>query len=210
MIVASSDKAYGWLMPGTVATELTSLDPVHPYDVSKASADFIARSYGLFYGAQTAVLRCGNIYGPGDRNWQRIIPGALRAGIMETELVVRSDGTLVREYNFIDDIVDAYLSVADGLLNLQVQSGRAWLVSDPTNRLDVKYVIGACEAALGRPIRRVYTNQAQDEGEAINLEPGAIVDELGWKPATSIHDGIRRTADWMIGNFASEWGLEVL
>lgn len=202
IVVASSDKAYGFMPPGVVATEMTELLPTHPYDTSKACADLISRSYGLFFGLNTAIVRCGNIFGPGDRNWQRIIPGALRAGLLGTELVVRSDGTLVREYNFIDDIVDAYIAIAEGLISNEVSKGKVWLVSDPTNRLSVERVIWACEYACGYPIRRVYINQATDEGKSIDLDPRSIL-ELGWIPKTAFEAGVMQTAAWL----AKELGI---
>lgn len=198
IVVASSDKVYGFMPPGVVAREDTDLQPTHPYDTSKACADLVSRSYGLFYGLNTATVRCGNIYGPGDRNWQRIVPGAIRAGLLGVELVVRSDGTLVREYNFIDDIVDAYLDIAEGLISEKAVRGRVWLVSDPTNRLDVETVIRACEDACGYPIRRIYTNEANDEGKSIDLDPRAIL-ELGWIPETTFEAGLEQTASWMAG-----------
>lgn len=205
VVVASSDKAYGFMPPGIVATETTDLQPTHPYDTSKACADLISRSYGLFFGLNTATVRCGNIYGPGDRNWQRIVPGALRAGLLGTELVVRSDGTLAREYNFIGDIIDAYIDIAEGLISNRVVKGKVWLVSDPTNRLSVERVILACEDACGYPIRRVYTNQATDEGKSIDLDPRSIF-ELGWTPMTTFEAGLAQTAAWLAG----ELGMGIL
>ena len=112
VVVASSDKAYG------SSETLPYLEnfPLHgdgPYDVSKSCTDLIAQSYGSTYGIPVTVARCGNIYGGGDLNWSRIIPGSIRDLINEKRPVLRSDGTFVRDYVHVDDIVSAYLKLSE-------------------------------------------------------------------------------------------------
>ena len=206
-VVASSDKAYG-TMP-TVGTRMLSanehsfLDPTHPYDVSKASADFIARSYGRLYGERTAITRCANIYGPGDDNWQRIIPGTIRSHLFGNAPIIRSNGTLVREYNYIDDIIEAYLLVAWSLMKKTPENpGLCWTISDEASRMDVMTVVDQ----VGRVIRAlnpgarlwapVIKDEASDEGQEIRLSSQRIKEQLGWKPRMTFENGLRATIEW--------------
>lgn len=202
IIVASSDKAYGEAARDLPANETTPLDPFHPYDVSKASADFIARSYATEYGLSVAITRCGNIYGPGDTNWQRLIPGALRAAFLGTSFHIRSNGKLVREYNFVDDILEAYFLIAEALASGWAVSGRPWTISDPMVRMSVDEVIQACEIAAGYPIARVYLHGAKDEGRDIRLD-AININLIGWSPRMSLPDGLAITAKWL----AAELGI---
>ena len=114
IVVASSDKAYGdqEVLP---YSEDTPLQGRHPYDVSKSCADLIAQTYAQTYGLPVAVTRCGNFYGGGDLNWNRIVPGTIRSVLRGERPVIRSDGKLVRDYLYVEDGADAYLAVADAL-----------------------------------------------------------------------------------------------
>jgi CDP-glucose 4,6-dehydratase len=204
-VVASSDKAYG-SGPGTLmANERTFLNPVHPYDVSKASADFIARSYGKFYGERTAITRCGNVYGPGDSNWQRIVPGTIRDYLLGKVPVIRSDGSLVREYNYVDDIIDAYLLVAESLMGTDpVKTGRAWTISDASGRMTVLDMVYRIREAITEINPKVVLpsptilGTANDEGKEIRLSSSAISEMLGWFPRVSIRDGLLETVKWLM------------
>lgn len=114
IIIASSDKAYGDCdtLP---YTEDTPLAARNPYDVSKSCADLIAQSYAASYGLPIAIARCGNIFGPGDLNWSRLVPGTIRSLLNGEPPIIRSDGTLVRDYLFVEDAVNAYLAMSDWL-----------------------------------------------------------------------------------------------
>ena len=151
-VVASSDKAFG--RTSLIAHQGTSLNPFHPYDVSKAAADFIARSYADIYGLQVGITRCGNIYGPGDTNWQRIIPGAVRAFLTDETLVIRSDGGPKRVYNYVDDIVEAYLLVAEDLAEQEKNSGRSWTIAASNDYYDVLEVVKLVEDGESKPSKR--------------------------------------------------------
>jgi CDP-glucose 4,6-dehydratase len=114
IVVASSDKAYGdqETLP---YTEDAPLQGRHPYDVSKSCADLIAQAYYATYRLPVAITRCGNIYGGGDLNWDRIVPGTMRSVLRGEAPIIRSDGTLLRDYLFVSDIVEGYLRLAERL-----------------------------------------------------------------------------------------------
>ncbi len=114
IVVASSDKAYGdhEVLP---YDEETPLDGRHPYDVSKSCADLIAQSYAHTYGLPVAVTRCGNFYGGGDLNWNRIVPGTIRSVLRGQRPVIRSDGQYVRDYFYVEDGAAAYMMLAEAL-----------------------------------------------------------------------------------------------
>src|SRR5439155_2341242 len=112
VIVASSDKAYGEHVD-LPYREDTPLAPTHPYDVSKAAADLIARSYASTYELPVAVTRAGNFFGGGDLNWSRVVPGTLRSAFRDTRPVIRSDGSPLRDYVYIEDAIEAYLLLAE-------------------------------------------------------------------------------------------------
>ena len=123
--MASSDKAYG--TPDRLPyTEDLPLRPVHPYDVSKACADLIAISYAVSYGLPVSVTRCGNIFGPGDLNWERLIPGTVRSLLQGERPVIRSDGSMVRDYLYVMDAVRAYLRLAEALAEDASVGGKAF------------------------------------------------------------------------------------
>ncbi len=116
IVVASTDKAYGD-QPNLPYTEDSPLQGSHPYDVSKSCADLIAHAYGATYGLPVAITRCGNIYGGGDLNWNRVVPGTLRSVLRGERPVIRSDGKLMRDYVYVDDVVSGYLLLACKLDN---------------------------------------------------------------------------------------------
>lgn len=206
-VVASSDKAYGSRpMRGTKIDELIEesfLRPIHPYDVSKASADLVARCYGEFYGEKVSVTRCGNIYGPGDDNYQRIVPGTIRSYLLGQSPLIRSDGTLVREYNFVDDIIEAYLMIAAAVVEGRADPGECWNISDYEGRMSVLGMVGQIGAAMraaswgGRLLEPAILNEARGEGQEIRLSSMKIRDRLGWVPRTDLRSGLRATIAWV-------------
>lgn len=114
IILASSDKAYGdqEVLP---YNESTPLQGRHPYDVSKSCADLIAQSYAHTFGLPVAVTRCGNFFGGGDLNWNRIVPGTIRSILNNEAPIIRSDGSLIRDYIYIADGASAYILLAEKL-----------------------------------------------------------------------------------------------
>lgn len=205
IIVASTDKVYG----KPPASEMPMRDgsplrPEHPYDVSKASADMIACSYGTYYGLPVAVTRCGNIYGPGDVNWDRLIPGTLRSMLLDRLPIIRSDGSQVREYNFVDDIVEAYIRLAETVIvgpPFSVPAGSAWTISNG-DAFSVLEVVEACAEVVrrwfgitARPA--MVLDQARDETPVLTLESRRFAEGFDWQPRTRGLDGLYATASWL-------------
>ena len=193
VVVASSDKAYG-SHDKLPYREDTPLQPVWPYDVSKAAADMIARSYAATYELPVAVTRLANVYGPGDLNWSRVVPDTCRALARGERPVVRSDGTPERDYLYVDDAVDAYLAVA---ASLPEHRGRAWNAGNDAP-LPVIEVVLRLIAASGRSVEPDIRGSGTPQGEIDRqfLDSSAIRDELGWEPKVELDDGLRRTWDW--------------
>lgn len=203
VVVASSDKAFGEPLEIPLS-DTTPINPVHPYDASKAAGDIAAQSYGRYYDVRVGITRCGNIYGPGDVNWQRLIPGILRELIYERRPVLRSDGKSMRDYNFIDDTVDAYLRVGIGMLQPLFfgprifAPGRTWLIASG-NSLSVMDVVNLCRQALpwGQEIEPIIESSAVDETPALALDGSNFDKAFGVENRVSIEQGIKKTADWL-------------
>jgi CDP-glucose 4,6-dehydratase len=195
VVVASSDKAYGEheRLP---YREDFALQPRFPYDVSKASADLIARSYADTYGMRVAVTRVANIYGPGDLNWSRIVPDTARALVSGERPVIRSDGSPERDYLYVEDAVDAYLAVAGSLERAEL-SGRAWNAGwgRPVRVIDL---VRALIAVSGRAIEPDVRGTGTPPGELDRqyLDSTAIREELGWEPHWDLERGLRATWEW--------------
>jgi len=191
--VASSDKAYGTssILP---YVEDMPLHGEHPYDVSKSCTDLIAQSYGKTYGLPICIARMGNIYGPGDLNFNRIVPGTIRSIIGNGTPEIRSDGTPVREYFFVDDAVDAYLTMAEKIEEGGF-SGEAFNFSsgEKYSALEfVKKIIDIMGSDLEPVILDKSRNEIQDQ--YLSIEKAAKM--LGWKPGHSLEEGIKATVEW--------------
>ena len=204
VVIASSDKAFGKPQELPLRDQ-TPLNPVHPYDVGKASADIIARSYGQYYGLNAIITRCGNVYGPGDVNWNRLIPGILRDLIYERNPVIRSDGQQVREYNYIDDIVEAYaragIAMADPFFygSGPFKLGDAYTISNGS-AMKVLRIVDHCRAAIpwGGELMPLVLDQAKDETQELRLDGRRFADAVHFWGATPIAEGIWNTAEWMM------------
>jgi len=194
IIVASSDKAYG---DSNVLPYKEDMPPLgkHPYDVSKSCADLISQSYYHTYGLPIVVARCGNIYGGGDLNWSRIIPHTVRALYKGEVPVIRSDGLFIRDYVFIDDAVDAYLTMAQMLDNPKVQ-GEAFNFG-PEKPLTVLDVVKTICYLMGKNhVLPIILNEAHNEIKAQYLCSEKAKKQLFWEPNFSLEDGLKRTIDW--------------
>jgi CDP-glucose 4,6-dehydratase len=195
VVVASSDKAYGSHRE-LPYREDHALQPAYPYDVSKAAADMIARSYAATYGMPVAVTRLANVYGPGDVNWARLIPDTAQALVRGERPVIRSDGTPERDYLYVEDAADAYLAVADSLDDA-ASHGRAWNAGsgEPVSVLDV---VRRLIAVSGRELEPEIRGTGVPHGELDRqyLDPTAIREELGWSPSWDLDSGLRAAWDW--------------
>jgi CDP-glucose 4,6-dehydratase len=192
VVVASSDKAYG-AQPRLPYVEDMPLAGIQPYEVSKSCTDLIARSYAKTYGVPVAVARCGNIYGPGDLNWNRIVPGTMRSLIRGEQPVIRSDGSLIRDYLHVDDVTSAYLTLAD---RADTFSGEAFNFSDESPMSVLEVYTAICIAACMADEKPTILGEASDEIAAQYLDSSKAHDLLGWTPTMSIGDGLARTFAW--------------
>ncbi len=194
IVVASSDKAYGD-QPNLPYREDAPLLGRHPYDVSKACADLLGQAYAATYDLPVVVTRCGNLFGGGDLNWNRIVPGTIRAALRGARPVIRSDGTPVRDYFFVKDAVNAYIRLAEQAHRPEVR-GRAYNFSE--NRpLTVLEICRLTLAAVGRPeLEPVVEGTATHEIREQWLDGSRARTELNWKPLYGLERGLAETVKW--------------
>jgi CDP-glucose 4,6-dehydratase len=193
VVVASSDKAYG-AQPKLPYDESTPLEGRHPYDVSKSCVDLLAQSYYRTFGTPVCVTRCGNFYGGGDLNFNRIVPGTIRSVLFGESPVIRSDGTLVRDYFYIEDAVGAYLMLAEKMAELKI-GGEAFNFSNEiqVTVLDLtKRILKLMKSGL----KPTILNQAPNEIPHQYLSAKKARRKLGWKPLFTLEQGLKRTIAW--------------
>lgn len=181
IVVASSDKAYGKLDGGQYV-ESTPLRGDHPYDVSKSATDLIALTYAKTYQLPVVVSRFGNIYGPGDLNYSRIIPGMMKAIITGEKLVLRSNGTFVRDYLHVRDVAKGYLLMAE---KIRTAAGQAFNFGSPDTH-SVLDLLSLAEKTLNCQIPYTIKDTAQNEIPYQSLDFTKAKTELGWKPALTL------------------------
>lgn len=194
VVVASSDKAYGE-QPVLPYTEDMSLDARHPYELSKAAADLVAQSYAYTYELPITIARCGNIYGGGDLNWSRIVPGTIRSLLRGEQPIIRSDGTFLRDYLHVDDAVDAYLALADRAAERSV-AGEAFNFSDESPRTVMEIYTAVCKAVGAGEVEPRVLNAAVGEIKDQYLDAGKARRMLAWEASVSLDDGLARTVEW--------------
>jgi len=194
VVVASSDKAYGE-HPTLPYTEDAPLMGRFPYDVSKSCADLIALSYFHSFRLPVAVTRCGNLYGGGDLNFNRLIPGTIRSALLGESPVIRSDGSFVRDYFFVRDAVEAYLALAERVPEAGF-AGEAFNFGTETP-LSVIEMARRVLAAAGRPdLELTIQNQATNEISRQYLACAKARRLIEWKPVWTIDDSLRETVKW--------------
>jgi CDP-glucose 4,6-dehydratase len=200
VICASSDKAYG-NQPVLPYTEETPLEGVFPYDASKVCSEILTRSYAKSFGTPVAVVRAANIYGPGDLNWNRLVPGTIRSLLRGEEPLIRSDGSLERDYLYLDDVVNGYLAVAD---HFPEATGHAFNLGtqDPVSVLAMVEAI--IEAVPGPAVRPRVLGVATNEIDRQSLDSTKAFDVLGWKPGIDLTEGLRRTVAWYTQHLSVE------
>lgn len=194
IVLASSDKAYGESSQ-LPYLETMPLDAVHPYDVSKACADLIGRSYARTWGLPVAITRCGNFFGGGDLNWNRVVPGTIRSVLRGERPLIRSDGTPVRDYIYVEDAVGAYLLLAERLAEKVELAGEAYNFSNETP-LSVRQAVDRILALMGADVQPVVLNEATNEIPRQCLNSARARQVLGWRPAFDLDEGLRRTISW--------------
>jgi len=194
VVQASSDKAYGE-HKDLPYNEEHPLKATHPYDVSKSSADLLARTYAATFNQPVVTTRCGNFFGGGDLNWNRVVPGTIRSVVRNKPPVIRSDGKFVRDYFYVEDAVEAYLEMAEHLAQNQNLRGEAFNFSyeQPKNVLEiVNLILKLMRSDLEPEIR----NEATGEIHSQYLSAQKARKILDWKPLFTLEEGMKRTIDW--------------
>jgi CDP-glucose 4,6-dehydratase len=194
VIFASSDKAYGEHhdLPYNEATPLRGR---HPYDVSKSCADLIAQSYAHTWGLPVVITRCGNFFGGGDLNWNRIVPGTIRSVIRGERPIIRSDGQNIRDYFYVEDGAAAYTLLAERLAHDPALAGRAFNFSNEL-QLTVLDLTSRLLRVMGSNLEPIIRNEATNEIRHQYLSAARSRSEIGWKPLFSLDDALARTVAW--------------
>jgi CDP-glucose 4,6-dehydratase len=194
VLLASSDKAYG-AQPELPYSEEMPLVGRYPYDVSKACADLLAQSYAATYRLPVAITRCGNFYGGGDLNWNRIVPGTIRSVLRGERPVIRSDGGFVRDYFYVEDGAAAYLLLAERLRQQPELGGSAFNFSNEA-QVTVLELVKMILHQMESPLEPVILNEASNEIRHQYLSAARARRELNWAPNFSLEEGLRRTIAW--------------
>lgn len=201
IVVASSDKAYGD-QDHLPYDETTPLQGTHPYDVSKSCADLIAATYAVSYGSPVAITRCGNFYGGGDLNWNRIVPGTIRSILRGERPVIRSDGKFIRDYFYVEDGAHAYMTLAEHLARRPELAGQAYNFSNEI-QVTVLELVEKILKAMGSNLTPDVRNEASNEIIHQYLSAAKAREQLCWKPLFELDQGLALTIDWYarhIGN----------
>jgi CDP-glucose 4,6-dehydratase len=194
IIIASSDKAYGQ-QAKLPYDESTPLQGKHPYDVSKSCADLIAQSYFATYKLPVAITRCGNFYGGGDLNWNRIVPGTIRSIIRGQRPVIRSDGQFVRDYFYIEDGAAAYTMLAEKVGGNSALHGEAFNFSNETP-VSVLEIVERILKLMRSSLKPIILNEASNEIREQYLSSSKARKMLKWKPLVTLDEGLSRTISW--------------
>ena len=194
IIVASSDKAYGEakVLP---YTEETPLEGRHPYDVSKSCSDLIAQTYAVTYKLPVVITRCGNFYGGGDLNWNRIIPGTIRSVLRDQRPLIRSDGSFVRDYFYVEDGAAAYMFLAEQLARRPELAGSAFNLSTEI-QLSVLDIVRQVLCEMHSTLEPEILGEASHEIPHQYLSARKARELLNWQPLFTLEEGLRRTIAW--------------
>jgi len=206
IVAASSDKAYGDQAVLPYKEDLP-LQGRHPYDVSKSCADLICQSYAATYDTPVAVTRCGNLFGGGDLNWNRIVPGTIRSALRDRQPVIRSDGSLVRDYFYAGDAAEAYMLLAEELARDRSLIGTAFNFSNE-EPLSVSAVVALLLEVIGSDLQPLVLNQASHEIREQFLDSGFARRRLGWSPRLALREGLEETVGWYREHFGREFNVQ--
>jgi len=194
IVVASSDKAYGD-QEKLPYEEDAPLQGRHPYDVSKSCADLIAQTYAVTFGLPVMVTRCGNFYGGGDLNWNRIVPGTIRSILRGQRPVIRSDGQSVRDYFYAEEGAAAYMLLVERLARDRRLAGEAFNFSNEL-QITVHQLVRHILRLLGSNLEPEVRNEASNEIRHQYLSAAKARRMLDWTPRYDLDTGLRKTIDW--------------
>jgi CDP-glucose 4,6-dehydratase len=193
-VLASSDKAYGEheVLP---YDENAALQGRHPYDVSKSCSDLIGQAYAVTYDLPVAITRCGNFYGPGDLNWNRIVPGTIRSVLRGQRPIIRSDGNYIRDYFYVEDGAAAYMLLAERLAGDPALKGQAFNFSNEI-QVTVLDLVRKILSLMDSELEPMIENSATGEIRRQYLSADKARARLGWKPLFTLDQGLVRTIEW--------------
>lgn len=199
IVVASSDKAYGDqdILP---YNEETPLRGQHPYDASKSAADLIAHTYAKSYNLPVVITRCGNFYGGGDLNWNRIIPGTIRSIIRNQCPIIRSDGEYTRDYFYVEDGAAAYMLLAEQLAQKDELKGQAFNFSNET-QVTVNQIVQKILELMSSSLEPEIRNEVNNEIRIQYLTAEKARRMLGWTPLFTLDEGLQKTINWYLEYF---------
>jgi CDP-glucose 4,6-dehydratase len=194
IVIASSDKAYGdhEVLP---YTEEAPLKGANPYDVSKSCADLIAHSYAATYNLAVGITRCGNFYGGGDLNWNRIVPGTIRSVLRGQRPIIRSDGQYIRDYFYVEDGAAINMLLAEALANNRELSGHAFNFSNEL-QITVLQLVERLLTLMDSKLEPEVRNEASNEIRHQYLSASKARALLNWKPQFDLDEGLQRTIKW--------------
>ena len=194
IVIASSDKAYGTHKVLPYGEEM-ALQGRHPYDVSKSCADLIAQAYAATYDSPVGITRCGNFYGGGDLNWNRVVPGTIRSILNGERPVIRSDGQYIRDYFYVEDGAAAYMLLAERLTGDRGLRGAAFNFSNEI-QITVLELVNKILAKMGSKLEPEVQNQASNEVRHQYLSAERARSLLQWSPKFTLEEGLDRTIAW--------------
>ena len=195
VVVASSDKAYG-ISNNLPYLESHELNGIYPYEVSKSITDMLVKSYYHTYGLNVVSLRCGNIYGGGDFNWDRLIPGVCKWLFNNEQPILRTDGSFKRDWVYVEDVVDAYMQVGSSLFNQDKKISLAYNFAADSYKTVIEVYNEVSKSITGRIIDPIYKIDSDTEIPDQYLDSKKIRDELGVKSKVTLDKGIKLTVNW--------------
>jgi CDP-glucose 4,6-dehydratase len=205
IVIASSDKAYG-AQEKLPYDETMPLQGSHPYDVTKSCTDLIARTYHHTYGLPVCITRCGNFFGGRDLNFNRIVPGTIRWALNGQRPIIRSDGTFIRDYIYIRDVVGAYIELAQHMENPSIHGEAFNFGLD--QRVTVLQLTERILSIMGRTdLEPVVLNEAKGEIRNQYLSSAKARRVLGWRPHWTLDQALAETIDWYRDNLATAEGI---
>lgn len=204
IVVASSDKAYG-TQPVLPYTEAMPLQGQHPYDVSKSAGDLLAQAYAATYGLPVAITRCANLYGGGDLNWNRLIPGTIRSALQGQSPLIRSDGTFMRDYLYVRDAVRAYMMLAEAIDRPEIR-GQAFNcgTDEPLSVLDMTRLI--LRLSPYPELEPTVLDEVRNEIKDQYLDSAKFQRAVGWTPVYSRAQALQETIAWYARYLGCETG----
>jgi CDP-glucose 4,6-dehydratase len=183
------------------------LNATHPYDLSKAAADMLCRGYAATYKLPVGITRCGNLYGGGDLNFNRVVPQTIRHLYFNENPIIRSDGTFLRDYFYIEDAVDAYIVFAENLLEKKLE-GEAFNFGTEKPVSVIELVNKIIKIAGKEKLKPIIKNSAKGEIKDQYLSCKKARDILQWKPKHTLDEGLEKTHKWYTKWFAERENLK--